>query len=111
MKQHHVVQITADNTNVFNDTKGADVPGWARTGRIQLVAPDSDWTYDLYINNLEMARDSGPSRCQADNLQQFDWLSPHHEFEVRRTGTSFEVLMDINVVTAGVGMAIIQWES
>ncbi len=111
MKTHHIVQITADNTNVFNATKGEEVPPWAKVGRIQLVASDSDWTYDLFVNGMEIARDCGPSISAADNAQAPDWLKPHHMFDVqRRPGQQQEVLMDINVVTAGVGLAIIEWE-
>lgn len=110
MIQYDAVQITADNTNVFANRLGADVPQWARRGRIQIVAPDSDWTFDLFVNGMEMARDSAPSRCQADNLQQINWDSPHFEFDIVRRGPNFDILLDINVVTAGIGLAAIQYE-
>jgi len=105
----HIVQITADNVNVFNNSIAFEPPSWARRARFQLVAPDSDWLFDLSVQNLEMARDSGPHRCQADNLQIFDWASPHIEVSIVK-GQKFEPLMDINVVTAGVGLAICQFE-
>ncbi len=107
---YDAVQIVADNTNVFGSRLGGDVPPLARRGRIQVVAPDSDWTFDLFVGGAELARDCAPSRVQADNLQQFDWTSPHFAFDVQRGRTAFEVLLDVNVVTAGVGMAVIQWE-
>jgi len=95
---------------VFGGTKGEEVPPWARGGRVQLIAPDSDWTYDLFVNGMEITRDCGPSVTLADNVQRFDYEAPWQEFEVaRRGGQQQEVLMDINVVTAGVGMAIIEW--
>jgi len=104
------VQITADNTNVFSGRLGADVPSWARKGRVQIVAPDTDWTFDLFVNGQELARDSAAGKHQADNLQTIEWISPHFEFDVERRGPNFDVLLDINVVTAGVGLALIQWE-
>lgn len=111
MKQSHVVFIAADNTNVFSGTKGEEVPSWAKIGRIQILASDYDWTHDLYVGNEELARDSGSHVHGADNLGNFDWLKPHYEFDVkRRGGTTFDILLDINVVTAGTGLAIIQWE-
>lgn len=107
---YDAVQIVADNTNVFGARLGGDVPPWARRGRVQLVAPDTDWTFDLFVGGKELARDCAPSRAQADNLQQLDWQSPHFVFDVERGRTAFEVLLDVNVVTAGIGIAVIQWE-
>ena len=109
MITYDAVQVTADDTNVFQNRLGAEVPRWARRGRIQLVASDSDWTFDLAVGE-ELARDSAPSRTQADNIQQIDWMSPHFEFSAE-LARSKDVLLDVNVVTAGVGIAIIQWES
>ncbi len=111
MIKYDAVQIVADNTNVFSGRLGEKVPSWARRVRIQLIAPDSDWTHSLTIGGEEMARDAAPSRVQADNLQQADWNSPHYESAVGRGQTDFEVLLNVNVVTAGVGIAILQWES
>lgn len=105
----HVVQITSDNTNVFQNTLGVEVPAWARRGRFQLVASDSDWTFDMSIGH-ELVRDSGPHRTQADNLQQIDWNSTHIQFDARAARTN-DVQVDVNVVTGGVGLACIQWES
>jgi len=105
------VQIVADNTNVFSGRLGERVPPGARRCRVALVAPDSDWTFDLTMGREEMARACAPSRTQADNVQQWDWNSPHFETAVPQGVTDFEVLLNVNVVTAGVGIAIIQWES
>jgi len=110
MMTNHTVQVLADNVNVFGGTLGADIPKWAKRGRIQVIAPDSDWTFDLFVNGMELARDSGPARCQADNLQQIDWTSPHYEFPITQGATQFDILLDVNVVTAGVGLACIQYE-
>lgn len=104
------VQIVADNTNVFGGRLGADVPDWARRGRIMVVAPDTDWTLDLFVNGKELARDSACASHAADNLQSIDWTNPHYQFDVERRGPNFDVLLDINVVTAGIGLAAIQWE-
>jgi len=109
MMQSHVVQITADNTNVFNNSIAFEPPSWARKARFQLVASDSDWTFDLSCQGQELARDSGPHRTQADNTQTFDWASPHIMVQLR-AGEKFEPLADVNVVTSGVGMMICQFE-
>lgn len=111
MITYDAVQITADNTNVFQNRLGAEVPSWARKGRIAIVASDSDWTFDLFVAGLELARDCGMVQAGADNIQSISWFNPHFEFEVVRRGPNYEVLLDVNVVTAGVGMAVIQWES
>lgn len=106
------VQITADNTNVFSGRLGAQVPNYfkPRHVRIQVVASDSDWLISLSVGGDEVARNAAPSRTQADNVQQFDWQSPHWVCPVPAGVTDFEILLDVNVVTAGVGVALIQWE-
>lgn len=111
MIKFDAVQITADNTNVFQGRLGEKVPGWARRVRVMVVAPDTDWTISLTIGTEEFARDSACARHQADNLQSVDWSSPHYESAVPRGATDFEVLLNVNVVTSGVGLALIQWES
>ncbi len=111
MIKFDAVQIIADNTNVFSARLGEKVPSWARRCRVALVGSDSDWTFSLTMGAEEMARDSAMARAQADNVQQIDWNSPHHEAAVPRGATDFEVLLNVNVVTAGVGIALIQWES
>jgi len=63
------------------------------------------------MGGVELARDSGPHRCQADNLQQPDWRSPFIQADIRRGATSFETLVNINVVTGGVGMAALVYSS
>jgi len=108
---YDAVHITADNTNVFAGRLGEDVPSWARRGRVQLCASDSDWTFDLFVGGLELARDAAPSRVSPLTDQKSDWQSAHYEFDVVRGRTTFDVLLDINVVTAGEGIAFLQWES
>ncbi len=111
MIKHDIVQITADNTNVFSGRLGERVPRWARRCRVAVLGSDTDWTFSLTMGREEMARDSGCSRNMADNEQSIDWNSPHFEMAVPQGATDFEVLLNVNVVTAGVGLAIIQWES
>lgn len=106
-----VVQITADNVDVYNGRLGEEIPSWARRVRFQLIAPDSDWTFSATFGGQEMARDSGPHRCQADNLQSGDWRSPHIEVPIDQKSKDFNILVNVNVVTAGVGLAILQFES
>jgi len=102
------VQIIADNTNVFSARY--KVPSWAKHVRVQLVAPDSDWTFDCTINGDEMARDSAPHRTAADNTQSFDFRSAHIVHELSRGDREPEILVDVNVVTGGVGIVIAQYE-
>ncbi len=111
MIKFDAVQIVADDTNVFSNRLGEKVPAWAKRCRVQLVSSDSDWTFNLTMGGEEMARNAAPSRVQADNLQQADWQSPHYEAIVPRGATDFEILLNVNVVTAGVGIAYVQWES
>lgn len=103
-----IVQITADNNNVFNARVLGKPPAWARTGRIQIIASDTDWLFDLKYGAAVLADQSAPHRSQADNIQQPDWASPHCQFDV---GPNEEPRLNINVVTAGVGLAVLQWES
>ncbi len=111
MIKYDAVHITADNTNVFSGRLGERVPTWARRCRVQLIGSDSDWTFSLTMGKEEMARDSAPSRTMPLTELRADWNSPHFEYLVTRGSTDFEVLMNVNVVTAGEGLAIIQWES
>ncbi len=108
--QVDVVFITADNTNVFNDRFFEDRPSWARHIRIQVVASDYDWLFSCSLGGDEMARDSGPHVVGADNLGIPDWRKPHLLREVPAS-VDFDVLVNVNVVTAGTGLVIGQWES
>lgn len=113
MHIQHIVQITSDNTDVFNGTKAEEVPSWARRGRLQLVASDTDWTYSFDIGSQELARDSGPHATAADNTQQIDWRNAHIMFELAglRRERNLNPVMNVNVVTGGVGIACLQYES
>lgn len=104
----HVVQITADNNTPFAGTLVEKPPAWAKFGRLQLVSSDSDWTFAFRAYGEEGARDSGPHRTQADNVQQLDWDSPHIMFPVK-AGVDPNISCPINVVTAGVGILILEW--
>ncbi len=108
MIKFDAVQIIADNTNVFSGRLGERVPTWARRCRVALIASDTDWTISLTMGKEEMARDSAPAVAGADNLQTIDWRTPHYESDVPRGATDFEILLNVNVVTAGVGIALIQ---
>jgi len=103
----HIVQITADNANVFGSTIFDEVPAWARTARLQIVFGDSDLLWSGSIGGTEIARDSGPHRTQADNVQQLDYNSPFIEVPVAPGG---DVDIDINVVTAGVGLCMLEFD-
>lgn len=106
-----IVQLTADNTNVFQNRIGAKAPKWARRCRLQLIFSDTDFLFSSSLGGEEMARDCGPHRSQADNVQQGDFTSPHLMKEIPPTGQDWEVLLNCNVVTAGVGLAVLQYES
>lgn len=109
MKMTDVIQITADNTDVTSGRIA--MPDWTKTVRVQLLAPDSDWLFDANIAGQELARACGPHICAADNLQSGDWLAPHIERDIRQSNQNRDILIDINVVTAGVGVVVIQYES
>jgi len=105
--QFDFVQIVADNTDVFSGRIG--VPPNARKGTIYVIAPDTDWTFDLSINNKELARDTACTKHQADNLATVEITDIGIDFDVERRGPDFDILLDINVVTAGVGLAGVVW--
>jgi len=109
----HTVQIVADDTDVFNATKAEEVPAWARRLRVQLIGGDTDWTYSFDIGGNELARDSAPHSVEADNLQTIDWRKAHLEIDIAslKGVRNLNPVLNVNVVTAGVGIACIQYES
>ncbi len=110
--QPFAVQITVDNTDLFGSTFGAQVPVWfkPRYLRVQVVFSDSDLLFNLRVAGVELARNSGPNVAQADNIQEPDWRKPHFCVPVPGSVTDFEILLDVNVVTAGAGIAVLMWE-
>lgn len=112
MITNHTVQITADNTDVFNSTKAEEVPSWAKTLRLQVIGSDSDWTYSFDMGGTELARDSGCHSTEADNLQTIDWRKAHIQLSLNdlRRERNLVPLLNVNVVTGGVGIACLQYE-
>jgi len=110
--QPFAVQLVADNTDVFGSTFGAQVPVWFQPKflRIQVVFSDSDQLHSLRVAGVELARNAGPNIAQADNIQAPDWRAPHYAVPVVKGATDFEILLDHNAVTAGVGLAVLMWE-
>lgn len=106
------VQITGDNTNVYNGRIGEKPPSWARKGRLAFTFSDQDALWSAKIGDDELARDSAPSACEADNLNVYDWTKPHIEFDIptgRSRPANFEVLVAVNVVTGGTGMMHLEY--
>ena len=110
--QPHVKQITTDDTDVFGGTFGVQVPVWFRPKqlRIQVIFSDSDALHSLRVAGIELGRNSGPHISGAHNIQGPDWRAPHYVIPVPQGVTDFEILLDHNAVTGGVGMAVMQWE-
>ncbi len=106
-----IVQIVADNTNVYSGRLGEQIPPWAKSVRFQLISSDTDWTFSLSMGGKEYARDSAAHRTSADNAQAPDWRSPFCQAEIPRGITAFEILANVNVVTAGVGLAALVYSS
>ncbi len=106
------VQLATDNTDVFGSTFGAQVPVWFRPNflRIQVIFSDTDELHNLRVGGVELARNAGPNVAMADNVQVPDWRSPHYCVPVPKGVTDFEILLDHNAVTAGVGLAVLMWE-
>lgn len=101
------VQITADNTDVRSGR--IKIPTWARFVRLQLVASDTDWTHKISIDGKEFVRDGGPDWAAADNVEQgFDYTKSHVHAPITPDS---EIKWDVNVVTAGVGVAGCVFES
>lgn len=104
------VQITADNTDVTGGRISDTPPSWATNMWIQLLAPDSDWLFDVSVDNVEFARSAAPHRCQADNLQQFDLNGPAVMVPLTRNAARApDILINVDVVTAGIGMLGIRY--
>ncbi len=110
--QPFAVQLIADNTDVFGSTFGAQVPVWfkPKTLRVQIIYSDTDLLFNLRVASIELARNSAPNVAMADNIQVPDWRSPHFVIPVPQGVIDFEILLDVNVVTAGVGLAVLLWE-
>lgn len=105
----HVVQIIADNTDVANGTIVEDIPTWAKHLRIQCLASDYDWLIDILIKRIEYMRQSAPHLFGADNLALPDWRGPHVLAPVEVLA-EYSVNVNVNVVTAGVGLVVFQYE-
>jgi len=110
--QPFTVQLVGDSTDVFGSTFGAQVPVWFRPKRLrlQVLFSDSDALHSLRVAGYELGRSSGPHIAEADNVQAPDWRKPHYVIPVPSGVTDFEILLDHNAVTAGVGLAVLQWE-
>ncbi len=107
-RMQHIVQIAADNSDVFNGSIFEEVPAWARTARLQLSCSDSDWLWSGSIGGQEVARDSGPHHVAADNVGQGpNWERPFIEIPCT---PGQDVDIDINVVTAGVGLMTLEFD-
>jgi len=106
-----MVFLTADDTNVYDQRLGGKVQPWARRVRIQVCSSDYDTTFSCVLGGQEMARDSGPHVLGADNLGIPEWTKPHIQSEIRGAPTDFEILVNLNIVTAGSVLIALQQES
>jgi len=107
--RNHIVLIAADNTDVFNGTIFETLPPGASVVRLQFLFSDYDALISASIGNMELLRDSGPHSVGADNLGVLDWTRPHVVLDVRGLAAE-DVKVNVNVVTAGVGLVILQVE-
>ena len=104
------VQIAADDTDVFNGRLGESMPRWARYVGVYLVASDSDWQWSVSLGGEEMLRDACPNAVAADNVDQLlDLKNVSCVKQIAGQRSNFEILVNVNVVTAGVGMCYIVW--
>ncbi len=107
--RNHVVFIAADDTDAFNGTIFETLPPGASVIRLQFLFSDYDALISASIGNQELLRDSGPHSLGADNLGVLDWTRPHVVLDVRGLAAE-DVKVNINVVTAGTGLVILQVE-
>ncbi len=107
--RQHIVLIAADNTDVFNGSIFETLPPNARTIRLQVIASDYDWLISASIGNMELLRDSAPHGFGADNLGSPEWSKPHCVLDVSGVGAE-DIKVDVNVVTAGTGIVVLQIE-
>lgn len=99
------VQITADNTDVTNGR--LKPPSWAKWVYIQLASADTDWTYSVTIAGTEYARNSAPDISAADNVEQSANFGSGSFIKAPLSGPETEVKINVDVVTAGVGVVFI----
>ncbi len=109
MITQHIVQITADDTDVYNGSIFETLPAGAKTIRLQTVFSDYDALISASIGNTEILRDSAPHVLGADNLGSPEWTKPHCVLNVTGQGSA-DVKVNFNVVTAGVGVVVLQVE-
>jgi len=107
---YDAVHITADNTNVFQNRIASEPPTWAKRVRVQLIASDADWLFSCSIDKEELARDAAPMLTHPLTELRADWQAPHIIKELDPRG-NHELLVDVNVVTAGEGLVVCQYES
>ncbi len=100
------VQITGDNTDVFNGR--IPVPQWANWADFWLVAPDSDWLNSITVDGIEYARTSGPNSTAADNLQG-PLFEEGRGFSTAPVKFASVIQANVNVVTAGVGTMAVRY--
>ena len=105
-------QIGADNTDVFSGNVNAQIPSWFNPSylRLQILFSDSDHLHSFKAGQIQLSESVGPHVTGADNIQAPDWTKPHYLIPVPRGLTDFPLLLDVNAVTAGFGLAIGQWE-
>lgn len=106
------IQLVADDADVFATDVNAVVPTWFRPKwlRLQLVYSDTDCLHSLRVGNVQLSTSSGPHLAGADNIQGPDWQKPHYLVPVPPQG-DYDIVLDFNAVTAGVGLAMGQWEA
>lgn len=104
-------QITSDNSNALSGTFAAVAPESSRQVRVGWTSTDSDTLGSVYINGETMSRDSGPSLgCYADNTgNPLSNLNGWMEKNIDPGQGNFELLVDINIVTAAVVQIYVQY--
>ncbi len=101
----HIVQIIADNTDVFGGTIIDEVPAWAKHFMFLTGFSDYDALVDLTVQRDEYMRQSACSQFAADNVIDLDFKAPHIIVPVD-TIREFPINCNFNVVTAGVGLVV-----
>ena len=106
-------QLVTDNTDVFSGAVNAQIPSWFRPKflRMQVIFSDTDALHSFKAGNVQLSESSGPHIAGADNIQAPDWTKPHYLVPVPAGLTDFPIILDHNAVTAGVGLAMGQWEA
>jgi len=101
------LQVIADNSDALAGRLA--VPDWAKFADFWLSASDSDWLYSITVDAVEYVRNAAPNQVGADNLNGDLFNSNGFSSAPVRNGSN--IIVNINVITAGVGIFAVRYHT